>query len=299
MESFEKLLADRIAVRDMSPKTLEVYLGKLREFARFVAKPLDEVSPEEFDAYQRHLTVERHVGFSAFNQAVYAVRFFYRECLGKTDWNFEKFPYQRQRRILPEILAPEEVTAILEACSNLKHKALLMTAYGGGLRLGETLHLLPGDIDSRRMMIRMEQGKGRKDRYVMLSEVLLTTLREYFRKFRPLTWLFEGSVAGHPLAASTAEKIFKIAARKASARTAFGHDHDREAVAAFAHVGVAPDEVHEAGASQRRPCPTAYLQDRGSANGTRLNGRKSLAALEDGDSIGIGKLELNVSLVRG
>ena len=216
MECFEKLLADRIAVRDMSPRTLQVYLGKVREFARFVAKPLDEVVPEEIQAFQRHLAVERHVGFSAFNQAVYAVRFFYRECLGKTEWNFEKFPYQRKRRILPEILSPEEVAAIFDACSNLKHKAVLMTAYGGGLRLSETLALLPSDIDSGRMVIRVEQGKGRKDRYVMLSEVLLTSLREYWRAFRPLNWLFYGHSKAKPLAPSTAEKIFKLAAGKAS-----------------------------------------------------------------------------------
>ena len=143
MESFEKLLTDAIAVRDMSPKTQQAYLWKLQEFARFVAKPLDEVVPEDIQAYQRHLAVDRHVGFSAFNQAVYAVRFFYRECLGKTDWSFQRFPYQRKRRGLPEILAPEEVTAILDSCSNLKHKALLMTAYGGGLRLGEALRCCP------------------------------------------------------------------------------------------------------------------------------------------------------------
>jgi len=89
-----------------------------------------------------------------------------------------------------------------------------MTAYSGGLRLGETLALLPSDIDSSRMVIRVEQGKGRKDRYVMLSQVLLQTLREYWRRFQPLSWLFYGRTKQKPLAPSTAEKIFKIAARK-------------------------------------------------------------------------------------
>ena len=95
---------------------------------------------------------------------------FYRECLGKTDWTLARMPYQRKRRVLPEILSPEEIAAIFDACHNLKHKTLLMTSYSGGLRLGETLGLVPSDIDSGRMMIRIEQGKGRKDRYVMLSE---------------------------------------------------------------------------------------------------------------------------------
>jgi hypothetical protein len=124
-------------------------------------------------------------------------------------------PYQKKRRVLPEILAPEEVRAVLDACTNLKHRALLMTSYSGGLRLSETLGLVPGDIDSKRMMIRIEQGKGRKDRYVMLSPVLLETLREYWRRYRPQRWLFEGRPRGTALSSSTAEKVFKHAALKA------------------------------------------------------------------------------------
>lgn len=216
MESFEKQFTDTLAVRGLSPRTQVVYVPMLRDFARFVGKPLDTVVPADLQAYQRHLAVDRQVGFSHFNQAVCALRLYFRECLGRTDWPFERIPFQKKRRILPEILSPEEVAAVFDACSNLKHKAVLMTAYSGGLRLGETLALLPSDIDSGRMVIRVEQGKGRKDRYVMLSEVLLTTLREYWRHFRPLNWLFYGQTKQKPLAPSTAEKIFKIAARKAS-----------------------------------------------------------------------------------
>jgi integrase/recombinase XerD len=216
MESFEKQFADTLAIRGLSPRTQVVYVPMLREFARFVGKPLDTVVPEDLRTYQRHLAVERQVGFSHFNQATCALRLFFRECLGKTDWPFERIPFQRKRRILPEILSQEEVARIFDACSNLKHKTVLMTAYSGGLRLGETLALLPSDIDSGRMVIRVEQGKGRKDRYVMLSKTLLQTLREYWRAFRPLRWLFYGQTKQKPLAPSTAEKIFKIAARKAT-----------------------------------------------------------------------------------
>jgi integrase/recombinase XerD len=216
MENFEKQFADTLAVRGLSPRTQAVYVPMLREFARFIGKPLDTVVPEDLRIYQRHLAVERQVGFSHFNQATCALRLFFRECLGKTDWPFERIAFQRKRRILPEILSQEEVARIFDACSNLKHKTVLMTAYSGGLRLGETLALLPSDIDSRRMVIRVEQGKGRKDRYVMLSQTLLQTLREYWRAFRPLTWLFYGQTKQKPLAPSTAEKIFKIAARKAT-----------------------------------------------------------------------------------
>jgi site-specific recombinase XerD len=212
---FEKLLADTLAAYGRSPRTQETYVWMLRLFARHLKGPLDAATPEDIQAYQRYLTTERKVGFSSFNQTTCALRFFYRECLGKSDWVVERMPYQRKRRVLPEILAPEEVAAIFEACTNLKHKAILMTAYGGGLRISETLGLAPSDIDSKRMMIRVEQGKGRKDRYVMLPEVLLKTLRSYWKQYRPARWLFEGKTKGEPLCSSTAEKFFKHAALKA------------------------------------------------------------------------------------
>jgi len=216
MDSFEQQFTDTLATRGLSRRTQVVYIPMLRDFARFVGKRLDTVVPEDLQAYQRHLAVERQVGFSHFNQSTCALRLFFRECLGRTDWPFERIPFQKKRRILPEILSQEEVARIFDACANLKHRAVLMTAYSGGLRLGETLALLPSDIDSDRMVIRIEQGKGRKDRYVMLSKTLLETLREYWRRFRPLSWLFYGQTKQKPLAPSTAEKIFKIAARKAT-----------------------------------------------------------------------------------
>jgi site-specific recombinase XerD len=220
---FEKLLADTLAAHGRSPRTQETYTLMLRLFGRYlddrrIGKTLDAVAPEDVEAYQRYLVTERKVGFSSFNQATCALRFFYRECLGRTDWTIARMPYQRKRRTLPEILSPEEVAAIFDACHNLKHKTLLMASYSGGLRLGETLGLLPSDIDSTRMMIRIEQGKGRKDRYVMLSETLLATLRTYWKAFRPVRWLFEGKTKGQPLSPSTAEKVFTAAAGRAGIR---------------------------------------------------------------------------------
>jgi site-specific recombinase XerD len=220
---FERLLAETLAAHGRSPRTQETYTLMLRLFGRYLeqrhaGKALDAVAPEEAEAYQRYLVTERKVGFSSFNQATCALRFFYRECLGKADWSIARMPYQRKRRVLPEILSAQEVAAIFDACHNLKHKALLMTSYSGGLRLGETLGLAPSDIDSTRMMIRIEQGKGRKDRYVMLSPTLLAELRSYWKAFRPLRWLFEGRHKGEPLSASTAEKVFTAAAGRAGIR---------------------------------------------------------------------------------
>ena len=220
---FEKLLADTLAAHGRSPRTQETYTLMLRLFARYlgrayVDKTLDVVAPEDVEAYQRHLVTERKVGYSSFNQSTCALRFFYQTCLGKTDWTIARMPYQKKRRVLPEILAPEKIAAIFDACHNLKHKTLLMTSYSGGLRLGETLGLLPSDIDSTRMMIRIEQGKGHKDRYVMLSTTLLAALRVYWKAFRPVRWLFEGRKPGEPLSPSTAEKVFTTAAGRAGIR---------------------------------------------------------------------------------
>jgi integrase/recombinase XerD len=217
---FEKLLADTLAAHGRSPRTQETYTLMLRLFGRYLGRPyidktLDVVAPEDIEAYQRYLVTERKVGFSSFNQSTCALRFFYRTCLGRSDWMIARMPFQRKRRGLPEVLSVEEVSAIFDACHNLKHKTLLMTSYSGGLRLGETLGLLPSDVDSGRMMIRIEQGKGRKDRYLMLSTLLLETLRSYWKTFRPVRWLFEGRKPGEPLAPSTAEKIFTSAAGRA------------------------------------------------------------------------------------
>jgi site-specific recombinase XerD len=217
---FEKLLADTLAAHGRSPRTQQTYTLMLRLFGRHLeqthsGKSLDSVAPEDVEAYQRYLVTERKVGFSSFNQSTCALRFFYRTCLGKSDWTLARMPYQRKRRSLPQILSPEEVVEIFDACHNLKHKTLLMTSYSGGLRLGETLGLLPSDIDSARMLIRVEQGKGRKDRYVMLSPTLLAALRSYWKAFRPVRWLFEGRTKGQPLSPSTAEKVFASAAGRA------------------------------------------------------------------------------------
>jgi site-specific recombinase XerD len=232
---FEKRLAETLAVHGRSPRTVDTYTWMLRSFEKYLttylAKPLDEVTPDDVATYQRYLVTERKVGFSALNQTTCSLRFFYRTCLGHTDWEFARMPITRKRRCLPEILSVQELAQILEACTNLKHRALLMTAYSGGLRLRETLGLVLSDIDSQRMVIRIEQGKGRKDRCVRLSPVLLETLRTYFRAFRPVRYLFEGRTKGEPLAPSTAEKIFTAAAGRAGIRKAVSFHSLRHAYA--------------------------------------------------------------------
>ena len=204
VEQFERALL----ARGRSANTIRAYVGWLRRFGEFVEKPLEEVSLGDLQRYQRYLAADRGIDFSTFNQAFCALRVFYRDCLER-EWQFERLPFQRKGRKLPEVLSPEEVEALLGACSNLKHRAVMMASYGCGLRLSETLALRPEHIDSRRMVIRVEQGKGRKDRYVMLPQQLLAVLREYWREFRPAIWLFEGQTKGRPLCDKTVQTVFQ------------------------------------------------------------------------------------------
>jgi site-specific recombinase XerD len=221
MESNEDLLERTLLARGRSAATVRAYRECLRRFSRFVDKPLRRASLADLRAYQRHLAADRRVAYSCFNQNVSALRFFYRDCLERP-WDFSRLPFQRRPHALPEVLGPGEVRALLAACPNLKHRAVIMTAYGCGLRLAETLALRPEHVDPQRMVIRVESGKGRRDRYVMLPRRLLATLREYRRAYRPATWLFEGREAGRPLSPKTIQTVFHRARRRAGIAKAVG-----------------------------------------------------------------------------
>jgi len=141
------------------------------------------------------------------------LRFLYKVSL-KKDWSFEDvIPAPKKPQKLPVILSPEEVLHFLGCVAGTKHRAILTTCYAAGLRISEATHLKPAHIDSQRMVIRVEQGKGQKDRYVMLSPKLLETLRSYFRAVRPKGWLFEGDVSGHPINRSSVELACQKARR--------------------------------------------------------------------------------------
>ena len=174
---------------------------------RYFMRPPDQLSLEDIHTYQLHLTRERKVSWGVFNQAVAALRFFYGVTL-EQDWDIRRIPYQKTGRKLPVVLSQGEVQALLQTPKNLKHRALLMTAYAAGLRVSEVVNLQLQDIDSGRRMLRIEQGKGRQDRYVMLSEKLLLVLRQYWRSSQPQPWLFPGQIPGRPLTRSSVQQVF-------------------------------------------------------------------------------------------
>jgi integrase len=146
----------------------------------------------------KHLVEERQISWSYYNQVVSALRFLYKVTLDRPEIIAE-LPRPRRERRLPTVLSAEEIVRLLDAVENPKHRLLLLLAYGAGLRVSEVVGLRVADIDSDRMTIRVRQGKGRKDRLVMLSPVLLEELRTYWRRSRPMDWLFPGQQLGRPL----------------------------------------------------------------------------------------------------
>ncbi len=213
MGRFYDLMDRELHIRGLAKNTRQSYLKKMHCFVRHFMRPPDQLTAEHVKQYQLFLTKERCIKWSAFNTHVSSIRFFYRNVL-EVDWDVERIPYQRAGKRLPEILSGSQVVALFEAVTNLKHRAILMTLYAAGLRTGEALHLRLGDIDSKRMMIRIDQGKGRKDRYAMLSAKLLETLRRYWRESRPDPWLFPGRDRSRPLTRESVGHVFARARKK-------------------------------------------------------------------------------------
>lgn len=215
MGAYREAMDQAMALKGLSPKTRETYLSWVRRLVQFAHVMPDRLTPEHVSAFMLDLTQKRRVAFSTFNQASWAIRLFFREVLKREAELGEAHYYQRPQYRLPEVLSGEEVLRILDAASSLRERALFETAYSAGLRLGEVMRLKVSDIDSQRMTIRVEQGKGRKDRYVMLSSALLATLRAYWREARPRVFLLPGHGGQRPLHESVAQRAFKAAREKA------------------------------------------------------------------------------------
>jgi len=156
--------------------------------------------------------LQQQATWSLFNQTVCALRFLYRYTLHK-DWIIQHIPFPRKESKLPEVLSLEEVSRLLAAIPELKYRVLLTTIYAAGLRASEALHLQISDIDSRRKTIRVRQGKGHKDRYIMLSAKLLLLLRRYWKVARPAPWLFPGASPARPLSLECLQKAVQRARR--------------------------------------------------------------------------------------
>lgn len=206
MTPLRQRMIEDMKIRNLCVGTQQRYVGAVAKFAQHFGKSPELLGPEEIRAYQLYLIKEGRISASSLNIAVCALRFLYQITLGK-EWAFKHIPFPRVERRLPVVLSLEEVAQFLEAVTNLKYRAILMTAYSAGLRLSEVCSLRVTDIDSKRMVIHIRQGKGRKDRYVMLSPRLLTILRSYWKELRPTNWLFAGN---HPDCHINARSVSRV-----------------------------------------------------------------------------------------
>jgi integrase len=213
MSPLRRRMIEDMTIRKLAPKTQRDYVQRIKNFAAFLGRSPDTATFEDVRRYQLHLAASG-VGAPTLNQAVSTLRFFFRVTL-RRHGIVEHTHFIREARKLPAVLSPEEVARLLDAAPGLKYKAALSVAYGAGLRAAEVVSLKVSDIDSKRMIIRVEQGKGGKDRNVMLSPHLLNLLRAWWKAARPQGWLFPGRDPAQPMTTRQLNRACHAAAQMA------------------------------------------------------------------------------------
>jgi integrase/recombinase XerD len=198
-----EMMLEELERRNYSQSTTRAYTRTIADLTAYCQCPPEQIEPEQIRKYQAYLFRERKLTANTVNQRVGALRFFFIKTL-KRPWSVEETPYPRKTLQLPSILSPDEVARLIESARTPFHRVLLMTLYATGVRRAELTHLKVTDIDSARMVVHVQGGKGRKDRDVMLSPKLLSELRDHWRSLRvkPKTWLFPGNrwhTANHPI----------------------------------------------------------------------------------------------------
>jgi len=206
-------MLEDLPIRNYSPHTVDAYLRSVAQFAKHFRTSPDRLGAEHIRTYQLHL-LHQQVSESVFIQTVCALRFFYETTLGRP-WMVEYIPYPKKPKTLPVILSRDEVTVLLLAPHHLKHRVILATLYATGVRVSELCQLQGTDIDSHRMVIRIRQGKGKRDRFVMLSPDLLPLLRRYWKLYQLRSWLFPGTPGTRPITARMVHRICRDAGQAA------------------------------------------------------------------------------------
>jgi integrase/recombinase XerD len=210
MSPLRRRMIEDMTIRKLSPKTQQGYIRTIKNLAAFLGRSPDKASFEDVRRFQLHVA-QSGVGTGALNATVTGLRFFFRVTL-KRSAIVEHTAFVHEPRKLPVVLSPDEMVRFLDAAPGLKYKAALSVAYGAGLRVSEVVALKISDIDSKRMVIRVDQGKGHKDRYVMLSPHLLKLLRAWCKAGRPQGWLFPGQNPINPLTARQLNRACHTAA---------------------------------------------------------------------------------------
>ena len=214
MTPLRRRMMEDMELRNLSPETIRSYVFQVAQFAKHFGKSPDLLGPAEVRQYQLFLLREKKYARSTLRQVVAWLRFFYKTTLGR-EQGIEQLQYGKREKRLPTVLSNKEVFTVFSVTPNLKHRTILMTLYSTGVRASELTRLCVADIDSKRMLIRVHQGKGKKDRYVPLLPSLLTVLRVYWRKYRPKDALFPSQRGGCALSKSAVWKICGAAQKKA------------------------------------------------------------------------------------
>jgi len=211
MTYLRQRMTEDMQVRNLSPHTQASYVQQVSLFARYFDKSPEILSAEDIRTYQLYLTNERKLAPCSILIAVAALRFLYKVTLHR-EWTFENIiPAPKKPQTLPVVLSPEEVLQFLGCVQSSKHRTILTICYATGLRISEATRLIPTDIDSQRMVVRVDQGKGQKDRYVMLSPRLLEILRDWWRAAKPKQWLFTGDIPGKHISKAAVQRACKKA----------------------------------------------------------------------------------------
>jgi len=213
MSELRSKMMRAMELKDFADRTQESYLGVVKGIARFYGNSPGLLSQKEVDDYLLHLG---KIGKSAStrNVVISGLRFLYELVLNSEDISL-KFPKRRNPKVLPEVLSTGEVASLCDAPDNIKHRVILMTAYSAGLRLSEIANLKVNHINSARMQIRVDQGKGRKDRDTLLSKRLIKELRIYYKAYRPDSWLFYSTKRQRPMCTASIQRIYRSAKKKA------------------------------------------------------------------------------------
>jgi site-specific recombinase XerD len=231
MSPLQQKLIDAMLLRGFSQKTQKSYVAAIKHLAAYYHRSPAELTQEHIQAYFLHLVKDKGLSGSSCVVIRSAIRFFYINVLKWKEVSLKTIEVPKRAQRIPELLSRQDVQRLLQACHNFKHKTILCTIYGCGLRLSEAVNLKVKHIDSPRRIIRIEQAKGAKDRQVLLTDTLLLLLRRYWQANKPTIWLFFGNHKDYPLSDSSVQKIFDNAKRRAKINKIGGIHNLRHAYA--------------------------------------------------------------------